>query len=314
MKNKGITLIALVITIIVLLILAGITINLTIGERGILTMAKEAGKNYQNAAEYEQEAIGDFFNEAQNIIVGGNGNTPIVPVEIETLKTKVQPGDYVEYNGGNGYNGLWRVLYNDETYGIQIISDEILGEMTIGSNNVNEAREDYNQGVEKLNTYCRKYVNDKYAISGRCVGSDPLNPDDNTTEHYMLSANYNGSKDSGCKVGISTWNTDDEAMRNAKSQGGGIQNKGGKYWYASRAVQDPNSGTDVIFLITYASYNMVVETMTDGEYLCRIYTVSASVVPNTARRKIYDDGSKTCYQSVSGAQDEWWRWKSSKSI
>lgn len=74
MKNKGITLIALVITIIVLLILAGITINLTLGEHGILKMAKEAGKNYQNAAEYEQQAIADFFNEAQNIINGGKEN------------------------------------------------------------------------------------------------------------------------------------------------------------------------------------------------------------------------------------------------
>ena len=34
--KRGITLIALVITIIILLILAGITINLTVGQRGIL--------------------------------------------------------------------------------------------------------------------------------------------------------------------------------------------------------------------------------------------------------------------------------------
>ena len=43
-QNKaGITLVALVITIIVLLILAGITINLTVGQRGILNRAQEAG-------------------------------------------------------------------------------------------------------------------------------------------------------------------------------------------------------------------------------------------------------------------------------
>lgn len=38
-KNKGITLIALVITIIVLLILAGVTISTLTGENGILTKA-----------------------------------------------------------------------------------------------------------------------------------------------------------------------------------------------------------------------------------------------------------------------------------
>ena len=43
MKNEiGITLIALVITIIVLLILAGVTISTLIGESGIITRANEA--------------------------------------------------------------------------------------------------------------------------------------------------------------------------------------------------------------------------------------------------------------------------------
>ena len=41
-KQKGITLIALVITIIVLLILAGITIASLSGENGILTRANDA--------------------------------------------------------------------------------------------------------------------------------------------------------------------------------------------------------------------------------------------------------------------------------
>ena len=41
-KEVGITLISLVVTIIVLLILAGISINLTVGEHGIITNAKKA--------------------------------------------------------------------------------------------------------------------------------------------------------------------------------------------------------------------------------------------------------------------------------
>ncbi|MBO5479463.1 MAG: hypothetical protein J6A04_07290 [Clostridia bacterium] len=73
-QNKGITLIALVITIIVLLILAGITINLTIGQDGILKRAQEAGKNYTNAAEYEQTQLAEFTNQAENIINGLGGN------------------------------------------------------------------------------------------------------------------------------------------------------------------------------------------------------------------------------------------------
>lgn len=43
MNRKGITLVALIVTVIVLLILAGITINLTIGQDGILKRAQETG-------------------------------------------------------------------------------------------------------------------------------------------------------------------------------------------------------------------------------------------------------------------------------
>lgn len=57
-SNKGITLIALIITIIVLLILAGIGISLTIGENGILNHAKQAKvKTEEEAAREKLELV-----------------------------------------------------------------------------------------------------------------------------------------------------------------------------------------------------------------------------------------------------------------
>lgn len=53
-SQKGITLIALVITIIVLLILAGITIAMLTGENGILTKAKTADTDTKNAEAAER--------------------------------------------------------------------------------------------------------------------------------------------------------------------------------------------------------------------------------------------------------------------
>ncbi len=41
-KQEGITLIALVVTIIVLIILAGVSISMIVGENGIITQAKTA--------------------------------------------------------------------------------------------------------------------------------------------------------------------------------------------------------------------------------------------------------------------------------
>ena len=60
--NKGITLIALVITIIVLLILAGVSIATLTGEHGILTQANNAKERTEKAKE-EEEGILDRYNE-----------------------------------------------------------------------------------------------------------------------------------------------------------------------------------------------------------------------------------------------------------
>ena len=55
MKNsKGVTLVALVVTIIVLIILAGISINLLLGDNGLITKAKEA-KKQQKIAEIKEK-------------------------------------------------------------------------------------------------------------------------------------------------------------------------------------------------------------------------------------------------------------------
>ena len=69
MKNKrGITLIALVITIIVLLILAGISLSLVLGENGILTKAKDS-KIIHNIAEAKENVeveaayVGEYYEK-----------------------------------------------------------------------------------------------------------------------------------------------------------------------------------------------------------------------------------------------------------
>ncbi len=56
-ENKGITLIALVITIVIMLILAGITLGSALGENGLFTRAKEVVEKYKIAQEKEQEDL-----------------------------------------------------------------------------------------------------------------------------------------------------------------------------------------------------------------------------------------------------------------
>ena len=56
-KSRGITLIALVVTIIVLLILAGISITMLTGQNGILNRAQEAKNKTEQAQEDEKEKL-----------------------------------------------------------------------------------------------------------------------------------------------------------------------------------------------------------------------------------------------------------------
>lgn len=66
--QKGITLVALVITIIVLIILAGVSIALLVDQDGIINKAKNGKQNYQIAANEEANTISNLFvqlNEVQ---------------------------------------------------------------------------------------------------------------------------------------------------------------------------------------------------------------------------------------------------------
>ena len=82
--NGGITLIALVITVIVMLILAGVAINLTVGENGIFKKSDEGAQIYKNAAKDEannlneaDKTFGDLMNEVKNGIKVSSKKIPI---------------------------------------------------------------------------------------------------------------------------------------------------------------------------------------------------------------------------------------------
>lgn len=78
-SKRGITLIALVVTIVVLLILAGITINLVFADGGILQKASDAADRQKEAEESDKAAIEDFAEQANTLInggaTGGGGNS-----------------------------------------------------------------------------------------------------------------------------------------------------------------------------------------------------------------------------------------------
>lgn len=87
LKNKrGITLIALIITVIVLLILAGVTINIVLGENGLFNKAKTSVAKHKNAQEKENTVLAGYETEINSYI---NGNRDY-ETEINRLKAKIE--------------------------------------------------------------------------------------------------------------------------------------------------------------------------------------------------------------------------------
>ena len=86
-ENTGITLIALVVTIIVLLILAGVSISMLTGQNGILNRAAEAKEKTEVAQEDESQKLKGYEDTINQYAIGSNegglptgtGTTPYLP-------------------------------------------------------------------------------------------------------------------------------------------------------------------------------------------------------------------------------------------
>ncbi|MCI9287423.1 MAG: hypothetical protein HFJ57_05610 [Clostridia bacterium] len=180
-SEKAITLISLVITIIIMLILASVTINLTIGKDGILKIAKQAAKNYTNAEEKELVDLNNITNIVDKAV---NDETPTIDESVLVLKV----GDYIKYDSGANGVITCRVLYpTSSEYGLQIISDRNVRNLALGSSTYSEAVNAYNNAIETLNNETEAYINTDYAYDARCVGSIP------TVENGMFTKKDNGA-------------------------------------------------------------------------------------------------------------------------
>lgn len=69
-EQKGITLVALVITIIILLILAGISIAAITSDNGLFNRAKQAKNNTLEAQNAENDALKSYNNAIDNALQG----------------------------------------------------------------------------------------------------------------------------------------------------------------------------------------------------------------------------------------------------
>ena len=95
--ENGITLVALVITIVILIILATITINFAFGEEGLIARAEQAKNLTEQATRNEQDSLNSLMEKFNEIISGNGegGTTPEEPEksEVEIAKENGEPFD-----------------------------------------------------------------------------------------------------------------------------------------------------------------------------------------------------------------------------
>ena len=95
-RENGITLIALVVTIMVLIILATVSINAVLGQNGIIGKAKQAKESYEKSVKAEDTAMQELANEMAEYDTNGGGSgggsdTPTKPVAGTTV---TKPGTW----------------------------------------------------------------------------------------------------------------------------------------------------------------------------------------------------------------------------
>ena len=103
-SDEGITLIALVVTIVVLLILAGVSINLVIGNNGIINKAVEAKEQTEQAKVNEQTVMDNLYDEIKTALGELPSTTETIPY--------FPSDDFAQVAGTNLDNGL--VIEDDQ--------------------------------------------------------------------------------------------------------------------------------------------------------------------------------------------------------
>ena len=117
--NEGITLVALVVTIVVLLILAGMSLNLVLGENGIITRAQQAKKQYQEAKVNEESGLNSlssemnkFFNANKNPV---KGTISVLEENDDSITVKIDRDGAKKYQFSlDGTN--WSTEQNENEY------------------------------------------------------------------------------------------------------------------------------------------------------------------------------------------------------
>ena len=150
-SNKGITLIALVITIIVLLILAGVTIAALSGDNGILKRATEAKEKTEQAQKEEEKTLSNMENilgiyNFKNINIEDSNPAGVVPESSTVVEADTSKGIVIKDKNNNEW--VW----------IEVPKTTVFTGLTIDTTNT-LTEQNYTDIKNKLIAYAGVYRN-----------------------------------------------------------------------------------------------------------------------------------------------------------
>ncbi len=170
-SNKGITLIALVITIIVLLILAGVTIAALSGDNGILKRATEAKEKTEQAQKDEEKTISNMENilgvyNFKNINKADTNPAEVVPENSTVLEDDANKGIVIKDKNNNEW--VW----------IEVPKTTVFAELTIDTTGT-LTDQNYTDIKNKLIAYATTYR--KGSATQNCSWTDEWYAKDGST-------------------------------------------------------------------------------------------------------------------------------------
>ena len=127
--EKGITLVALVVTIVVLLILAGVSISLVIGQNGMITKAKEAQISQDKA--YAEDTVSTALKAVQiedlsNTVPTADASKSIVQRAVDKITDNkfTVSGSNINYEAKDGTNYLVTIdaANSNSTYSVTSVA------------------------------------------------------------------------------------------------------------------------------------------------------------------------------------------------
>lgn len=187
-ENKGITLIALVVTIIVLLILAGISVSMLTGQNGILNRASEAKEKTAAAQKEENETLNDY----EKIMDKYTSNLP------STKETMPYLPDAMKFEKVSGTDLTSGLVIREKETGSEYVWVEVPKTVTVyptaGINITKFTDEEYTKIEDDLHTYTSDYRNgtnyrDTYA-KDETIGCFANEEEYNELKNKMLKSVY----------------------------------------------------------------------------------------------------------------------------